>query len=132
MERMPPAQAFIRFACIGAIGFAVDAAVLQLLVSAGGWSPFAARAVSFPVALTCTFLLNRAWTFRSLRMSAGRAYGAYGAIQAIGALLNLAVFSFCLLLAPPLYERPVIALGIGALVTLFFNFYASRKLVFNP
>jgi putative flippase GtrA len=120
-----------RFAVVGAAGFLVDASVLQSLVSAAGWSPFIARAVSFPVALACTFALNRAWTFRSLRMPMLRAYGAYSAIQAVGALLNLFVFSVCLLLAPPLYERPLIALGVGAAVSLFFNFYATRSLVFR-
>jgi putative flippase GtrA len=120
-----------RFALVGAVGFGVDAALLQLLVGAAGWSPFAARAVSFPAALSATFLLNRAWTFGALRMPAGRAYGTYGAIQALGALINLAVFSACLLAAPLLYERPVVALGIGAIVALLFNFAASRRLVFR-
>jgi putative flippase GtrA len=120
-----------RFAVVGALGFLVDASVLQSLVSAAAWSPFTARAVSFPVALACTFALNRAWTFRGLRMPMLRAYGAYSAIQVVGALLNLFVFSVCLLLAPPLYERPLIALGIGAAVSLFFNFYATRSLVFR-
>jgi len=120
-----------RFAAVGAAGFAVDAAVLQSLVSAAGWSPFAARAVSFPVALACTFALNRAWTFQGLRMPLARAYGAYGAIQIVGALINLGVFSICLLLAPVLYQRPVIALGIGAAVSLAFNFYATRRVVFR-
>jgi len=121
-----------RFAVVGAIGFVVDATVLQSLVSGVGWSPFAARAVSFPVALGCTFGLNRVWTFQGLRLPLARAYGAYGAIQIVGALINLCVFSICLLLAPPLYERPVIALGIGAAVSLLFNFYATRSVVFRP
>ena len=120
-----------RFAAVGAIGFVVDAAVLQLLVSVASWSPFAARAVSFPVALACTFTLNRLWTFRGLRLPLARAYGAYGAIQVVGALINLFVFSACVVLAPPLYERPVIALGIGATVALLFNFYATRSVVFR-
>lgn len=121
-----------RFAVVGAIGFVVDAGVLHLLVAEAGWSPFVARALSFPAALTSTFVLNRAWTFRALRMSPIRAYGAYGVIQTVGALLNLFVFSLCLLAAPPLYERPVIALAIGAGVAMLFNFYASRRLVFRP
>lgn len=120
-----------RFAVVGAVGFAVDAAVLQLLVSVASWSPFAARAVSFPVALACTFTLNSLWTFKGLRLPLARAYGAYGAIQVVGALINLLVFSACVLLAPPLYERPVIALGIGAAVSLLFNFYATRSVVFR-
>jgi putative flippase GtrA len=121
----------LRFAVVGAIGFLVDASVLQALVSLAGWSPFAARAVSFPVALACTFTINRFWTFKGLRMGLARAYGAYGAIQAVGALINLAVFSLCVLLVPVLYQYPVIALGIGAAVSLLFNFYATRRVVFR-
>jgi len=121
----------VRFAVVGAIGFAVDAGVLHLLVADAGWSPFAARALSFPPALTSTFLLNRAWTFRSLRIPIAQAYGAYTVIQVIGAQVNLAVFSLCVLLVPLLYDWPLIALAIGAGVALLFNFSASRRLVFD-
>jgi putative flippase GtrA len=121
-----------RFAVVGTIGFLVDAGVLHLLVAFGGWSPFAARLVSFPAALTATFVFNRAWTFRALRMSPVLAYGAYGVIQSIGALLNLGVFYLCLLAVPSLYQRPVIALAIGSGVAMMFNYYASRRLVFRP
>ena len=116
---------------VGVVGFAVDGAVLQLLVSAASWSPYAARVLSFPAALTANFFLNRAWTFGALRMSPARAYGAYGAIQLIGALINLLVFTLCLLLAPALYAHPLLALAIGSGVAMLFNYYASRRLVFR-
>jgi putative flippase GtrA len=121
-----------RFAGVGAVGFAVDAGVLQLLVGLAGWSPFAARALSFPAALACTFALNRAWTFQGLRWTLPRAFGAYGVIQTVGALLNLLVFTVCVLLAPPLYAHPVIALAIGSAVAMLFNYCASRRIVFRP
>lgn len=121
-----------RFAVVGTIGFIVDAGVLHLLVAFGAWSPFAARVVSFPAALTATFVLNRVWTFGALRMSPIRAYGAYGVIQTVGAALNLLVFAVCLLAMPSLYELPVVALAIGSIVAMLFNYYASRRLVFRP
>lgn len=120
-----------RFAVVGAVGFCVDAGIMQLLFSAAGWSPFLARAVSFPAALAATFALNRAWTFRALRLPLAHAYGAYGAIQVIGAVINLSVFSLCLLLVPALRAWPVVALALGAGVSLLFNFYATRSLVFR-
>lgn len=120
-----------RFAIVGAIGFAVDGGILHLLVSYAGWSPFAARVLSFPPALTATFVLNRVWTFRALRMPAAQAYGAYTGIQIVGTLINLGVFSLCLVAVPALYQRPLIALGIGAVVSLLFNFSASQRLVFG-
>jgi putative flippase GtrA len=122
----------LRFAVVGGVGFVVDAGVLHLLVSGAGWSPYTARAVSFPLALGSTFFLNRAWTFQGLRTSALRAYGIYTVVQAIGALLNLFIFLLCLLVAPPLHDRPVIALAVGAGIALVFNFWATRNLVFRP
>ena len=122
---------FVRFAVIGTIGFAVDGSILHLLVSKAGWSPFTARALSFPPAVTVTFLLNRFWTFRGLRLPAAQAYGAYTLIQVIGALINLLVFTLCVLVVPSLYSWPLVALAIGAAAALLFNFAASRKLVFG-
>ena len=119
-----------RFAAVGAIGFGVDGAILQSLVSAAGWSPLAARLVSFPVALTATFLLNRAWTFRHRAAApAAYAYGAYSAIQILGALLNFGVFSACIAWAAGM--PPLVALAIGAAIALVFNFSATRLLVFR-
>ena len=86
--------------------------------------------VPFPPALTATFLLNRAWTFKSLRIPAAQAYGAYTVIQIAGALINLAAFALCVLLVPMLYQWPLVALAIGAGASLLFNFFASRRLVF--
>ena len=122
----------LRFAVVGTVGFLVDGGVLQLLVSAADWSPFVARVVSFPAAFTATFMLNRLWTFHGLRMSTGRAYGAYGAIQLVGALINLAVFYACVLIEPRLYERPLVALAIGSGMAMLFNYHASRRVVFRP
>jgi putative flippase GtrA len=120
-----------RFAVVGAVGFVVDAGLMHCLFSYVGWSPFVARSVSFPVALTTTFLLNRHWSFQGFRASASRAYATYAAIQIVGALLNLLIFSVCLLLAPPFYERPVIALAIGSAVAMLFNYHAGARLVFQ-
>lgn len=110
----------------------VDAAVLQALVSLAAWSPYPARLVSFAFAVSATFALNRLWTFgaRTVR-SATAAYGKYLAVQIIGALINLAVFTLCLLAVPRLREWPVVALAAGSAVALAFNFLAARVLVFT-
>lgn len=121
-----------RFTVVGAIGFAVEAAVLHALVSKAGWSPFAARLVSFPLAVSATFLLNGAWTFRAaLRTRALRAFGGYTAIQAIGAMLNFLVYMGLLAVFDRLHGMPVLALALGSAVALVFNFGASRRLVFR-
>ena len=125
-------EEFRRFAAVGAIGFVVDGALLQLLVSAAGWSPLTARLVSFPVALTVTFLLNRRWTFgRHQAPRALQSYGAYTVVQIAGALINLAVFSACVATVAAMREWPLVPLAIGAGVALVFNFFASRWFAFR-
>jgi putative flippase GtrA len=107
----------------GASGFVVDAGVLTALVHWGGWGPFASRLVSFPIALTVTWLLNRALAFRGRRSSPILSeYVGYAAIQVTGAATNLAVFSACLLLNERLREIPLVPLAIGAIFGLAVNF----------
>lgn len=120
-----------RFGLVGGIGFVVDASVLQILVSKVHWSPYSARILSFGLAVTVTFALNRLWTFRHRRISSKTAaYARYLLVQGTGALINLMVFYLCLSLIPSLRAWPILALAIGSGVALLFTFSASRHLVF--
>lgn len=120
-----------RFGFVGGIGFAVDATVLQTLVSRAHWSPYTARILSFGLAVTVTFVLNRLWTFRHRRTRSKTAvYVRYFLVQVTGALINLLVFYLCLNLVPPLHTWPIFALAVGSAVALFFTFSASRRFVF--
>src|SRR6185437_14911603 len=99
------------FAVVGVIGFAIDAGVLTILVSALGLSPYQARAISFTLAVLGTWLVNRRWTFRSsqpVRQSVGIEYIRYLFVQALGAASNLCVFAFALARYPELIRYPVI------------------------
>ena len=121
-----------RFVVVGAVGFLIEAVLLHMLATRAGWSPYAARAVSFPLAVSATFALNRAWTFRGhLRGAAFPAFGGYLTIQLIGAAINLFVYVLAIELFEPLRALPVLALAFGAAAGLVFNFSASRALVFR-
>src|SRR2546423_510705 len=63
-ERLRVAIELLRFGVVGVIGFVVDAAVLTAAIALG-LGPWLGRALSYLVAATTTFALNRAWTFRS-------------------------------------------------------------------
>jgi len=120
-----------RFGLVGGIGFVVDASALQILVSQAHWSPYSARVLSFGLAVTITFALNRLWTFRHRRISSKMAaYARYFLVQGTGALINLSLFYLCLSLVPSLRAWPIVALAIGSAVALLFTFSASRHLVF--
>jgi putative flippase GtrA len=122
----------VSFAVVGGIGFLVDAAVLTLMVNGLGWGPYSARLLSFAVAVTVTWYLNRRWTFASHASVRKKAeYARYFTVQSAGALLNLGIYGLCLETYPLMAAYPVLALAIGSAVALFFNFFAAKYLVFT-
>lgn len=122
-----------RFGLIGGVGFLVDAGVLTWLVRMQGWGLYEARAVSFALAVTATWYLNRRFTF-SRRASADRRreYGRYFLVQSLGALINLGVYVVVVAALPAISAYPVLPLAAGSAVALLFNFFAARHFAFAP
>ena len=119
-----------RFAAIGAIGFVVDGGILTILNSAYGLNLFYARLVSFSVAVTVTWFLNRQLTFRATP-EPGREWGRYAVVNSIGALLNMGIFFWLVYTFDVLAEWPIVALAIAASIALVFNFLGSRHIAFG-
>ena len=117
------------FATVGAIGFVVDATLLSLLVHAGSWSHYSARAVSFATAVTVTWYCNRHWVFPRTDNVTSE-YGAYFGVQTVGAFINLGTYALIITVLPPLAGFPVIPLAIGAALALLFNYWAASRWVF--
>jgi len=130
MEKLP--LGLPQFAMVGAVGFAVDATVLNLMIFGAGWGLYSSRVVSFAVAVFATWLLNRLWTFRH-RASANktREYSSYVLIQGIGASLNFAIYSALIYFSPQLAAWPTIPLACGSATAMFFNFFAARHFVYT-
>ncbi|MDO8903939.1 MAG: GtrA family protein [Hydrogenophaga sp.] len=124
------ASRFPRFACVGAVGFVVDAGILTTLMHVG-WPPLSARLVSFPVAVATTWLLNKAWTFASDAPHPGGGVVRYSGIQIVGAMINLGLFTLLIAAFPASRAVPSLPLAAAALVALVFNYVASRHLVFK-
>lgn len=121
---------FARFCGFGAIGFVVDASVLTLLVNGFDWNHYTARVVSFALAVTVTWLLNRTWAF-ARTANARSEYARYFVVQGIGAAINLGTYVAVIEIFPGLAKIPVVPLAVGAAPALVFNFLASRSLVFT-
>lgn len=97
-----------------------------------GAGPVAARAISFPVAVTMTWWLNRNWTFGAEEKSpAFRQLWHYIALQIVGALANLGVYVLILLFIEPTPSHALAALTAGALLGLVVNFLGSKYLIFR-
>jgi putative flippase GtrA len=117
---------------VGTIGFLVDGGVLVGLLRITTLGPYIARVASFAVAVICTYLLNRGWTFGIGRREANhRRFGRYLAVQGLGAAVNYGAFAFAIGSSPPFARFPLAALALGALAGLTWNYIGQRFLVFQ-
>jgi putative flippase GtrA len=124
------------FAAIGVIGYFVDAGVTYLGAKYLGLSPELARPPGFLIATIVNFLLNRSITFRHARAGIMGAFARYCLVASSGLVVNYAVYSACVLLAPsagiavtPAILPLFVAAGSGAAMVLTFvgfRFFAFR------
>lgn len=123
---------FAQFLLVGSAGFVVDGGLLLVMIEGTGLSPLAARLVSFSVAVTITWLLNRLLTFRD-RAGTNRLaeWRRYVAVNGLGGLINLGIFALLVGPMPGLGVRPLVAFVVASAVALIFNFIGSRALVFR-
>lgn len=123
---------FGAFGVVGVIGFVVDVGVVWLCLRLGGLDPYAARAVSFLVAATTTWALNRAFTFRGARPEAAhRQWAKFLAANAMGGVVNYGVYAALVGGVAFFAAVPEAAVAVGSLSGMGFNFTASRALVFR-
>ena len=117
----------VSFAMIGAIGFLVDGGVLTVLNSAFELDLFRSRLVSFSVAVTVTWALNRRQTFADRKdRRAAREWGRYVIANGLGALLNMAIFFWLVQHYAWAAGQPIVPLAIASTIALSFNFFASK------
>lgn len=74
---------WLRFALSGGINTAVDFAVFAGLVIYTGTGVFGANLIAFAAAVSCSFLLNRFWTFRDRQNGSALVFAAWMAAIAL-------------------------------------------------
>ena len=120
------------FLIVGTIGLLVDAAVLALLVFGFGWGNYSARLVSFSLAVTVTWVLNRNFVFSDgKRASRKEEYMRYLTMQGVGMALNYGIYSTCIILSERMNDQPLIALFIGSACAMVINYLGLRFFVFT-
>lgn len=122
---------FARFAMVGALGFIVDSAVLYLCLHRFGFGVYGGRFVSYLVAATSTWYLNRKLTFGD-RSAPGRQWARFVATNGIGGLVNYGTYSVIVALLPAGTLVPLFGVAAGSMAGLGLNFTASRRFVFSP
>ena len=121
-----------RFSLVGCAGFIVDVTVLAICLHKASLGPYMGRAVSFLVAVTTTWYLNRVFTFSSSdREAIQTQWAKFVVANCLGGGINLAVYSLLVFYLLTTLQGAMIAVGIGSIAGLAFNFLVSRRYVFR-
>lgn len=130
----PGIRQFIKFGVVGGTGTIVDLGFYNLLAIVFGYNIYIARLVSFILAATNNYILNRKWTFRSQDKKIAAEFGKFFFIATIGLFMNLGIMR---LLQPwamrfdsQLLQKNIPVL-IAITVVLVWNFLANKFWVFK-
>lgn len=130
---------FARFASVGVTISVIDAGVLYALLGLST-NVYVGRALSIAAAMAAGYVLNRYFTFHHLET--GRAFWhsllRHYSVHSVGAVINVGVFAMVLRLGQMLGGEvaaaatlPLIGVWIGGAVGMGFNFFFSKRLVFD-
>ena len=130
MIRRPTLRQLVKFGIVGWINVAIDFGFLNLFVIYGGLSPLIAGLLSTAMALTNSYLMNRAWTFRGFKGSGeqGIEFVSFLAVNGTGGLVNWLIFAALFRFVGLNYN---FAKAIAIALTTFWNFFGSKKFVFS-
>ena len=121
------------FAVSGAIGFVIDAGIVQLLVRESGMNPYGARVLSFLAAATTTWCFNRRYTFAGHGgASRRRELARYLIAMAFGFVLNYGAYALCVATWPLVRSWPAIGVAVGSVAGAVVNFLTSKYWIFRP
>ena len=129
-QRIALLMQFLRFGLVGVFGFVVDASVVY---ATRFWlGLYVAGLLSFMVAASANWALNRVWTFRGQGSGpAHRQWARFMAANLVGFVLNRGAYVILIATSPLCADKPVLAVAAGAVAGMFANFFLARRLVFR-
>jgi len=123
---------FLKFFFVGFFAFAIDAIILQVLVSLAGWTPYAARVPSACTSIIFSWMVNRSFTFAQTKgKRVARSLINHFVATTLSLTVNLIVYWSFLSYFPSFNHLPVIALSFGSAVGLIINFLLAKYWVFK-
>ncbi len=123
---------FLKFGIVGFAGFVVDAGVLKFCMVEFDMGPYSGRVISFLAAATTTWICNRLFTFRGQGAGPMHKQWAKFLLVSIGGFtLNYGTYAALIATQALVREYPVLGVAAGSVAGMFFNFFASRRLVFR-
>ena len=123
-------QEFLRFGVIGINALILEIVIISILVKIGIYPEYS-RIISIPIAITFTWYCNRRFTFKNKNPKKIKQYSRYFFLILCGITINYSVYIYVLDLLAALEYSYIIALCIGSLSSMLFNFGLSKLIVFK-
>jgi putative flippase GtrA len=123
-----PRFAMLRYGVVGLINITVDAGGFAILVTWFNAPASVANVISFSCGIVTSYTLNSRWTFRD-RHEPGRDLSRFTKFV----LINIAglLLSTTLVVTFALFMDKVVAKIASIPIVFFYNYFASRHLVFR-
>jgi len=130
LSRFGLSEDFIRFACVGTLGLCWDTGTVYALRGLTGL--YIAGALSYVVASTANWGLNRLWTFRTrIHGAAHVQWMKFIAANLIGFAINRGTYFILISFFIECHRQPVLAIFAGSVTGLCFNYFLSKRFVFG-
>lgn len=135
-KMISPSHQFLRFGMVGIAGFVVDAGTLWTVRQTTDLGFYSARGISYLVAATATWALNRNYTFvHAQRRGALRQWLCFLLVNLGGGVVNYSTYAVLIAFTPlaelPAWLGPTLAVGVGSLAGMTVNFMTSRRWIFE-
>jgi len=121
-------SSFLRFCCIGGLGFVLYSAVTYAAVGLGVPSLYAVIP-GIVVALAVCYKAHHAFTFRKEGKISLRGWYKFLIANGVGSLINYGSYAIVLLLWPTI--PLIIPLAVGSGMALIVNYVLSARYVFR-
>ncbi len=123
---------FIKFALVGVVGFIVDIIALYFGLYIIGLGVFASKILSYLVASTTTWYLNRNFTFQKDNSSnLIKEWVSFVGANGVGGVINFTIYTLIIYGVSFTTLVPLIASSCGSIAGLIFNFTISSKFIFK-
>jgi len=114
---------FFKFVVVGGIGTFVNVLILYLLTEKVGIYYLFSAIISFIVAMTNNFILNKIWTFKeNMKFNAGKKYLQFGLVSLSALLVNLIfLYIFTEIFGIYYIISQILAIGIALIINFLGN-----------
>ena len=121
---------FIRFAAVGSLGLCWDTGTVYALRGIVGL--YVAGFISYFVASTANWALNRIWTFRAHQHSAAHIqWTRFFIANLFGFSINRGLYFILISFFILCRDQPIVPIFAGSITGLCFNYLLSKRFVFS-